>query len=74
MKKRIYKSMLVLALTTILLTSFLITGAMYRAFYLRMQQEIRNEAIFISSAYNLIGQEFFFLALQIKKALAGLHG
>jgi len=24
-----------------------------------MQQEIRNEAIFISSAYNLIGQEFF---------------
>jgi len=59
MKKRIYKSMLVLALTTILLTSFLITGVMYRAFYLRMQQEIRNEAIFISSAYNLIGQEFF---------------
>jgi len=39
MKKRIYKSMLVLALTTILLTSFLITGVMYRAFYLRMQQE-----------------------------------
>lgn len=59
MKKSIYKSMLVLALTTILLTSFLITGVMYRAFYLRMQQEIRNEAIFISSAYNLIGQEFF---------------
>jgi len=58
-EKAYYKSMLVLALTTILLTSFLITGVMYRAFYLRMQQEIRNEAIFISSAYNLIGQEFF---------------
>ena len=44
MKKRIYKSML-LALITILLTSFLITGFIYREFYIQMQQEIRNEAL-----------------------------
>ncbi|ODM26415.1 sensor histidine kinase [Acetivibrio mesophilus] len=60
MKKRIYKSMLLLALITILLTSFLITGFIYREFYIQMQQEIRNEALFISTGYNLIGQEVFF--------------
>jgi len=60
MKKRIYKSMLVLALITVLLTSSLIAGVIYRAFYLRMQQEIRNESLFISTAYNLIGHEFFY--------------
>ena len=45
-----YLCMLVLALTTILLTSFLLAGVMYRAFYLRMQQEIRNE-IFLYHPY-----------------------
>ncbi|MFU0832528.1 MAG: histidine kinase [Oscillospiraceae bacterium] len=59
MKKRIYKNMLMLALISIFLTSFLITGVIYRAFYLRMQQEIRNETLFISTAYNRIGEEFF---------------
>jgi two-component system phosphate regulon sensor histidine kinase PhoR len=33
---------------------------MLRAFYHQMQQEIRNEALFISTGYNLIGQEVFF--------------
>ncbi|MGI6152152.1 MAG: ATP-binding protein, partial [Christensenellales bacterium] len=59
MKKRIYQSMLLLALITILLTSFLITGVIYREFYHDMQQEIRNEALFISTGYNLIGKEVF---------------
>ena len=59
MKKRIYKSMLLLALITILLTSFLITGVIYREFHIQMQQEIRNEALFISNGYNLIGEQVF---------------
>jgi two-component system phosphate regulon sensor histidine kinase PhoR len=56
MKKRIYKSMLLLALITILFTSSLITGVIYREFFIRMQQEIRNEALFISAGFNQNGQ------------------
>lgn len=59
MKKRIYKSMLLLALITIFFTSLLITAVIYREFYHQMQQGIRNEANFISYSYNLIGQEVF---------------
>ena len=59
MKKRIYKSMLLLAFITILLTCFLITGVIYREFHIQMQQEIRNEALFISNGYNLIGEQVF---------------
>ncbi|MDD4297528.1 MAG: ATP-binding protein [Ruminiclostridium sp.] len=44
---------------SILFSSFLITGAIYREFYFRMQQEIRNEAFFISTAYNHRGQAIF---------------
>lgn len=59
MKKRIYKSMLLLALITIFLTSLLITAVIYREFYNQMQLGIRNEAQFISNSYNLIGQKAF---------------
>lgn len=58
-KKRIYHSMLLLALITIVLTSFFITRVIYREFYLRMQQEIRNEAAFVSVGFHLSGRDFF---------------
>lgn len=56
MKKRIYRSMLLLALITILFTSVLITGVIYREFYRRMQQEIRNEALFLATSFNQNGE------------------
>ena len=59
MRKRIYKSMLLVVFISILFSSFLIIGAIYREFYFRMQQEIRNEAFFISTAYNHRGQAIF---------------
>ncbi|NLM27679.1 MAG: PAS domain S-box protein [Clostridiaceae bacterium] len=59
MKKRIYRNMLVLVLITVLITSFLITAVIFCEFYLRMQEEIRNEALFISTGYNLTGQRIF---------------
>ncbi|HEY8349492.1 MAG TPA: ATP-binding protein [Clostridia bacterium] len=59
MKKRIYRNMLLLALITVMLASILITGLIYREFYIRMQQEIRNEAFLISNTYNLVGVEVF---------------
>lgn len=59
MKKRIYRSMLLLALITDLLVSVFITGLIYREFYIRMQQEIRNEALLVSNTYNLVGEDVF---------------
>ncbi|NMA65257.1 MAG: PAS domain S-box protein, partial [Clostridiaceae bacterium] len=56
MKKRIYKSMLILIIVSILFTAFLISAVIYREFYLRMQQEIRNEAHFISVGFNQSGE------------------
>ncbi|MDD3074271.1 MAG: ATP-binding protein [Eubacteriales bacterium] len=59
MKKRLYKSMLLLAFITIIITSVLITGVIYREFYVRMQQEIRNEALFIAAGINQNGEAVF---------------
>ena len=59
MKKRLYKSMLLLAFITIIFTSVLITGVIYREFYQRMQQEVRNEALFIAVAINQNGEAVF---------------
>ena len=59
MRKRIYKSMLLLSLITVMLTSLLITAALYREFYSQMKQEVRNEALLISNSYNLIGERVF---------------
>ena len=56
MKSRIYRSMLFLVVITTLMTSLLITGVIYREFYHRMQQEIRNEAFFLATGYNQHGQ------------------
>lgn len=59
MKKRIYKSMLFLALITIILTFLLMIGIIYREYYVLMKQEIRNEALFISAGYSQSGQALF---------------
>jgi len=59
MKKRIYNSMIFLVIFTVLLTSSLITGIIYRGFYYRIQEEIRNEALFISIGLNQNGEAFF---------------
>ncbi|HEY8392367.1 sensor histidine kinase [Capillibacterium thermochitinicola] len=65
MKKRIYQSMLLLALVTIFCTSLLITGVIYREFYRRMQQEIRNEALLLAASYNQNGPlDFSKLAME----------
>ncbi len=59
MKKRIYNGMIFLVIFTVLLTSSLITGIIYRGFYYRIQEEIRNEALFISIGLNQNGEAFF---------------
>ena len=59
MKKRIYNSMLLLVIITIIFSSILLTGIIYQEFHNRMKFEIRNEALFISTGYNLSGQEYF---------------
>lgn len=58
MKKRIYWSIFTLALLSIVLTSILITFVLYKDFYKSMQEEIRNEAYFISVAYNQAGEKY----------------
>ena len=47
-EKRIYKSMLLLALITILLTSFLITGFIYREFYIQMQRKSEMKLFYLN--------------------------
>jgi len=59
MRKRIFRSLLLQAFITFLLTTILITGVIYREFYFQMQQEIRNETLFISNNYERLGQEIF---------------
>ncbi|NLM74819.1 MAG: PAS domain S-box protein [Clostridiaceae bacterium] len=59
MKKRIYRSMLLLIILSILSTAFLITGFIYGEFYARMKQEVRNEAHFVSVGFNLNGEKIF---------------
>ena len=59
MKKRIYRSMLLLVVITLLSAALLITGVIYREFYRRMQQEIRNEALLLAAAYNQSGPPDF---------------
>ena len=59
MKKRIYRNMLLLVVTTIILSTLLTTVTLYRGIYNRMQQEVRNEAFFLSVAYNNIGEGLF---------------
>lgn len=58
-KRRIYYGMLLLALITIIFTSFLIIRITYREFYIHMQQQIRNEALFISAGFHQSGGDFF---------------
>ena len=58
MKKRIYNSMIFWLYLLFLLTSSLITGIIYRGFYYRIQEEIRNEALFISIGLNQMEKLF----------------
>ncbi|MGI6527516.1 MAG: ATP-binding protein [Caldicoprobacterales bacterium] len=57
-KRRIYYSMLLLALITILITSFLIVRITYSQFYTHMQQQIRREALFIATGFEKGGLDF----------------
>lgn len=52
MKRRIYRSMLFLVLITLFCTTLLITAVIYQGFYHLMQQEIRNEALFLATSFN----------------------
>ena len=58
MKKKIFASMCVLAVITILLTSFLISAVIYVEFYERTKLEVRNEAQYIAAALNEGGSGF----------------
>lgn len=59
MKKRIYRNMLLLTVIAVILTSLLVSLALYQEFNKRMQQEIRNEARFLSIGYNQLGEAVF---------------
>jgi two-component system phosphate regulon sensor histidine kinase PhoR len=56
MKKRIYRNMLLLTAIAVTVTSLLVALVMYREFNRRMQQEIKNEARFLSIGYNKYGE------------------
>lgn len=59
MKKRIFRSMLILTLITLVFSSVMVISVLYRTFYSQMKQEIRNEAYFITAGYNQSGQVLF---------------
>ncbi len=58
MKHRIFASMSLLALITVLLSSILMAGVMYRQSLREMQQEVRNSATYVAAGLNLSGQEY----------------
>ena len=55
MRKKIFKSMCLTALLTILLSSLLITVVYYGDFESRMKSEVRAETDYIKSAVELSG-------------------
>ena len=60
MKKRIYRSILLLVALTVFLSIFLTSIVVYRGFYKRMQREIRNEASYLAVGYDNCGSKIFY--------------
>lgn len=58
MKRKIFKSMCLIAILTFILTSCLIFFVIYEEFYANMRDEVRKEAIYVSEAINHFGEDY----------------
>ncbi len=58
MKKRIYKSMVAISIITIVFSFILIAGVMYHSQYINMQQDVKDNARYISAGFNLSGETY----------------
>ncbi|MGI6562756.1 MAG: ATP-binding protein [Clostridia bacterium] len=66
MKKRIYNSMLLLALITLFISALLFTGVVYGDFHRQMKNKVQNDAYLLSIGYDTGGKEYFLKAASQK--------